>query len=954
MWFLYWGCPVTLLVANGGATMSVVRNRKSGRDRWGGGTRLCVWMTVVVLPMTVTAGGSPASAGAFSHGTKIHAFTVGSQPSPVTRLLRPPVAIRSVPGDSQVVVSWTNPKANRGIRIVQYTVIAVPGGQRCSTTRMTSCTVRGLLNGTGYRFRIKAISTSGTSRTSALSPQVTPFTAPEAPSAVSAIPGDGQAQVTWTPPSTDGGAPITGYAVVARPGDRSCETSGALTCTVAGLTNGIPYTFSVTARNTAGSSRESATSPIVTPRTVPSVPRNASGVAGDRQVSLSWQSPNSDGGSPITGYVVIGASGEVVCEPGLKSECVISGLTNGTSYSFDIRAVNAAGRGALVSVGPLTPVAASQPSSGGGGVPSGGGGGVPSGGQNPPQQNPSGINRLSAPLVAAYNVGGTVTITWNRPSVLGSISGFKATVSSSASGLPEVGSCQTAGAHSCAVDGLAVGVTYYVTVAPIVGGSAGAAMTAPKPTQRLTPGEIALMYSRVKPVSLRAIKSLIGRVDGPVARLEGCQLGNTYAYEVWSPDGRYMAFATDASTLVPNDTNCATDIFVQDLVTGEIRRASETATGVEADTGAGIGGSVGAVAFWSPDGQWLAFWSNATTLAPGVTGEHYHLYIKRMSDGELFLVDANSENVPADKSDGMYAYWSPDSAKIAFKSSATNLMPGPEPQFASFYIKDLATGSVSRVSEGTNGEQPDSWVGEPPTGFTSHRQFWSADGTRIAFTSGSSALVPGDTNGRGDVFVKDLVTGQLVRASVDANGEQLLNVDCLIQGGWSPFGNRLLFECSGTLYVRDFDANVLLTLGDTGTNQPSWAPDGSAVAYVKSTGGFSGDAKLWNLSAGTTSRLAESTTGFAPAFSPDGSRVAYVGIDFHMWVVDLATMVVTQVDTTADGVSGDRGVNTTPKWSPDGSRLSFETTSSNLVSTGGGDFYKLFIKTLPQTANEDE
>jgi len=91
-------------------------------------------------------------------------------------------------------------------------------------------------------------------------------TAPGAPTGASATPGNGQATVSWLAPASDGGREITGYTVTGAPGG-TCSTSGALTCQVSGLTNGTPYTFTVTATNAIGTSPASAPSSSVTPTT---------------------------------------------------------------------------------------------------------------------------------------------------------------------------------------------------------------------------------------------------------------------------------------------------------------------------------------------------------------------------------------------------------------------------------------------------------------------------------------------------------------------------------------------------------------------------------------------------------------------------------------------------------------------------------------------------------------
>ena len=175
----------------------------------------------------------------------------------------------------------------------------------------------------------------------------------------SATAGDGQVPLTWIAPASDGGSPITGYTVTASPGSGTCSTTGATSCTVSGLTNGTPYTFTVTATNAVGTGPESNAA-NATPQaaaTVPGAPTNLVATAGDTTVQLTWTAPASDGGSPITGYTVTGSPGGTCSTTGATT-CTVSGLTNGTLYTFHVTATNAVGTGPESNAASATPQAA--------------------------------------------------------------------------------------------------------------------------------------------------------------------------------------------------------------------------------------------------------------------------------------------------------------------------------------------------------------------------------------------------------------------------------------------------------------------------------------------------------------------------------------------------------------------------------------------------------------------
>jgi hypothetical protein len=291
-----------------------------------------------------------------------------------------PTGVTAVAGDTQASVSWTAGSTG-GSPITGYEVTASPGGQSCSTSGATSCTVTGLTNGQAYTFTVVATNVEGDSPSSSPSNSVTPAaaTAPGMPTSVSGTRGDSKVSVAWTAPASNGGATITGYTVTSSPEDKTCITSGALTCEVTGLTNGTAYTFTVTATNAAGTSGPSTPSAAVTPRAPgpPGAPTAVSAVAGDKEAQVSWTAPTDDGDSPITGYTVTSSPSPTgtgsalastaavsagTCTTTGETTCTVTGLTNGTAYTFAVTAANALGSSpASAPSAAVTPAGASVP-----------------------------------------------------------------------------------------------------------------------------------------------------------------------------------------------------------------------------------------------------------------------------------------------------------------------------------------------------------------------------------------------------------------------------------------------------------------------------------------------------------------------------------------------------------------------------------------------------------------
>ena len=211
----------------------------------------------------------------------------------------------------------------------------------------------GLTNGTAYTFAVAALNAVGTGPDSAPSGAITPTTLAAAPSGVSGVAGNSQVVLSWTAPASDGGSAITGYVVTPSIGGVAqipvAFSSAATTQTVTGLTNGTAYTFTVAALTAAGTGPDSAPSGAITPATLAAAPSGVSGTSGNTQVVVSWTAPASDGGSPITGYVVTPSMAGVAQTPVTFSSAAttqtVTGLTNGTAYTFTVAALNGAGTG---------------------------------------------------------------------------------------------------------------------------------------------------------------------------------------------------------------------------------------------------------------------------------------------------------------------------------------------------------------------------------------------------------------------------------------------------------------------------------------------------------------------------------------------------------------------------------------------------------------------------------
>lgn len=167
--------------------------------------------------------------------------------------------------------------------------------------------------------------------------------APSQPENVTGIPGNARVTVSWSAPGSDGGTAVTRYTVTASPGGRTCGTTGAVSCVVSGLTNGARYSFTVVATNAAGTSAPSAASATLTPAGPPSAPRSPQATPGNTRAKVSWTRPASNGGAVINRYTVTASPGGKTCTTAGARSCVVTGLRNGTRYTFRVVATNTAG-----------------------------------------------------------------------------------------------------------------------------------------------------------------------------------------------------------------------------------------------------------------------------------------------------------------------------------------------------------------------------------------------------------------------------------------------------------------------------------------------------------------------------------------------------------------------------------------------------------------------------------
>lgn len=283
------------------------------------------------------------------------------------------------------------------------------------------------------------------------------------------------------------------------------------------------------------------------------------------------------------------------------------------------------------------------------------------------------------------------------------------------------------------------------------------------------------------------------------------------AQRAMTSNGRYVAFSSDASNLVRGDTNRTSDCFVRDLLKHTTVRVSLGRGGVQGND-ASYGCHV------TNDGKTVAFSSFASNLVKGDTNAMPDVFVRTLATGairRLTLTPSGAQSVSGGVIDDM----TPDGRLVVIESISDDLGPGDTNGALDLYVANTRTGRMTRVSVGTGGTLADQG-GE--------RGSISADGSRVAFQTFSS-LDPADTNRFQDVYVYDLASARTYLASLGRNG--VVGDEDSIVPSLSGDGTVVAFESyADNLFPGDTNQSTDVfrrTVGDPGLRLISQAPDGT-------------------------------------------------------------------------------------------------------------------------------
>jgi hypothetical protein len=282
--------------------------------------------------------------------------------------------------------------------------------------------------------------------------------------------------------------------------------------------------------------------------------------------------------------------------------------------------------------------------------------------------------------------------------------------------------------------------------------------------------------------------------------------GDSYRPSI-SGDGRFVAFLSRASNIVPGDTNLETDIFVRDTLTNTTTRVSLDSAGNQGN-GDSYRPSI------SVDGRFVAFVSDASNLVPGDINTNAQIFVRDTLANTTTCVSVDSAGNQGDNTSDSLSI-SANGRFVAFGSFASNLVPGDTNLESDIFVRDTLTNTTTRVSLDSAGNQANSGSFQPSI---------SADGRFVVFESLASNLVPGDTNGTRDIFVRDMLATTTTRVSVDSAGNQANSRS--FEPSISADGRRIAFQSWASNLVpgdtnNSLDFFVFDTTNISGNNPPA-------------------------------------------------------------------------------------------------------------------------------------
>jgi Tol biopolymer transport system component len=383
-------------------------------------------------------------------------------------------------------------------------------------------------------------------------------------------------------------------------------------------------------------------------------------------------------------------------------------------------------------------------------------------------------------------------------------------------------------------------------------------------------------------------------------------------------DGRLVAFWSNATNLVPNDTNGVSDVFVRDRLTNLTTRISVDSNGVQAD------GASTDPAF-SADGRYVAFQSAATNLVPGDTNGKIDVFLRDLLLGTTIRLSVDSSGVQSDGDSGRPDI-SADDRFVAFHSKGTNLVAGDTNGVQDVFVRDLQFNLTNILSVDDTGAIGNALSGNPSI---------SANGRWVAFHSNATNLVPNDTNGVTDVFVRDrgnFTTSRVSTNSIDEQGLFISQTPSI-----SADGRYVAYSSAATNLVPN-DSNNLFDVfrkdRATGvTKRVSVSSSGAQATNISQGNSISADGRFVAFISSANNLVPNDTNGGPLDLLTD------------VFVHDMLTGATERLSIDSAGVQGDTaGPSFNVCVSADASTVAFYSGAANLAPGDTNGFIDVFAR----------
>ncbi|HET6951443.1 MAG TPA: hypothetical protein VFI47_13760 [Acidimicrobiales bacterium] len=423
-----------------------------------------------------------------------------------------------------------------------------------------------------------------------------------------------------------------------------------------------------------------------------------------------------------------------------------------------------------------------------------------------------------------------------------------------------------------------------------------------------------------------------------------------------SPDGTKVLFTTAATDMgFPDLVQNVTDVYMRDLVTGVTDRITETPDG----TDGGNGGS--SAALFTPDGSTIVLSTSASNLGPADANGASDIYAYELATGTMRLLTTGASGTGANGASRLPVV-SPAGGLVAFRSAASDLGPVDADGADDIYALDLATGAIQVVSATASGTAAGGLPGTTSISF-------SNDDRYLTFVSSAPGIVDSPPPGP-NAYLRDLGAGTTSLVSIGTGGAALPSGDGVLSAILDPAGARVAFlyrtRPSGFLrdqvYLRELGSGTTTlvsqrdgTPGDDSSLAPTFAPDGSRLAFTSRAANLApddtngqNDAFVYDIAADRLTLQSYDQTG-TPAdgmsrsqrFSPDGRKLAFTStgtnivagfsaVSSDLYLRDLETGQVELVSLDRSGTAGGNSVSSAGSFTPDGRAIVLFASSPTL------------------------